>query len=153
MYAIGAFFTQGMALGIMDKTSVRQTMSNAMELAKTAIDTASEQLANIDDHMELSPVITPVVDWSNMGGSDFGKINVPGVSKLQNKSSFSASMRDEIIRSNNKVIDAITGLNDNLYDYINSPGPEVAMYVDGRKLASSIAKPMDQQLAILSKRR
>ena len=55
--------------------------------------------------------------------------------------------------SNTQVLNAINELNDNLGSYADAvANSETAMYVDGKKLASSIAKPMNQQLGVLSRR-
>lgn len=45
----------------------------------------------------------------------------------------------------------LTQLNESLGSFANAT-QETAIYVDGKKLASTIAKPMNQQLGILSRR-
>lgn len=47
---------------------------------------------------------------------------------------------------------AMSRLGDSLAGLASSQGGEVAIYVDGKKLASTIAKPMNQQLAVLGRR-
>ena len=63
-----------------------------------------------------------------------------------------ANAQSEINASNNEVIKAINGLREDLVTLYNMDDQEIALYVDSKKLASSIAKPMNRQLNILSKR-
>ena len=59
----------------------------------------------------------------------------------------------EVLKSNNRVVDAITNLREDMGNYTTAISDmENAVYVDGKKLASSIAKPINQQLGILQKR-
>ena len=60
--------------------------------------------------------------------------------------------QNEINASNNEVITAINGLRADINAIYNGEDQEVALYVDGKKLASTLAKPMNRQLNILSKR-
>ena len=58
----------------------------------------------------------------------------------------------DINASNKEVIDAITGLREDLNSIYSGNDTEVALYVDSKKLASSLARPMNVQLNMLSKR-
>ena len=60
--------------------------------------------------------------------------------------------QSDINASNHEVITAINGLREDLNTLYNSDDQEIALYVDSKKLATSIAKPMNRQLNILSKR-
>lgn len=51
------------------------------------------------------------------------------------------------------MLRAIDGMREELGTYASAiENQETAMYVDSKKLASSIAKPMNQQLGTLSRR-
>ena len=58
-----------------------------------------------------------------------------------------------ITNSNDRVLESINGLRNDMSDYNDSiSNMENSVYVDGKKLASSIAKPMNQELGTIYKR-
>ena len=75
----GGFFGQGFANGISGQTS--NVVERAVELAKGARDAVTSYAKSFSEkmleNMELNPVITPVMDLSNVTGTDLsGNVNV-----------------------------------------------------------------------------
>lgn len=63
------------------------------------------------------------------------------------------SIWDEQASTTSTLLSRLTELSDNLNTYTDAvQNQETAVYVDGKKLASSIAKPINQQLGMMSKR-
>ena len=62
-------------------------------------------------------------------------------------------MFDRLISATDKNAKELSDLRGDLSRYNDSiAGQETAVYVDGKKLASTIAKPMNQQLGALSRK-
>jgi tape measure domain-containing protein len=149
---IGVFFDQGLINGIIAlKKKVGMTAASVGDIA----------VAKMQDSMSgATATLTPVIDSNNVLASMSNKrfkVDTRFVGNITNPMSNMQSAIEqsnlETMKSNTKVLDAINELNDNLGSYADAvANSETAMYVDGKKLASSIAKPMNQQLGILSRR-
>lgn len=148
---------EGFAQGI-DKMSGLVKNSSA-GMAQTAINSAKSAISRIDDvingDIDILPTIRPVVDLDafdvrtiQLGANIDASIGGP----VDSLSSIIADAQNEINASNNEVITAINGLRADINAIYNGEDQEVALYVDGKKLASTLAKPMNRQLNILSKR-
>ena len=139
---LGAVYKQGKELGKGAATSVYNAINGAADAA------------NVD----YTPSIRPVVDLTNFRqdtgnltiGADISSRLLSGpVNSLQN---IVANAQSDITASNNEVIKAINGLRDDLNMYYSSDDKEIALYMDTKKVASTIAKPMNRELNILAKR-
>lgn len=139
---LGAVYKQGKELGKGAATSVYNALNGAADAA------------NVD----YTPSIRPVVDLTsfrqNTGnlqiGADISSRLLSGpVNSLQN---IVANAQSDITASNNEVIKAINGLREDLNMYYSSEDKEIALYMDTKKVASTIAKPMNRELNILAKR-
>ena len=149
---IGRFFDQGLINGIIAlKKKVGMTAASVGDIA----------VAKMQDSMSgANATLTPVIDSNNVLASmsnKLFKVDTRFVGNITNPMSNMQSAIEqsnlETMKSNTKVLDAINELNDNLGSYADAvANTETAMYVDGKKLASSIAKPMNQQLGVLSRR-
>lgn len=109
-----------------------------------------------------TPRITPVIDYSKSdfdrmdmnrtlsvkGNVDFGAFTTATNSLIQTVMKEQQATRE----SNQRVIDEISGLREDLSNLMNADPSEIGLYVDGRKLASSIASPINRELNILSRR-
>lgn len=148
---------EGFALGI-DKMSGLVKNSSA-GMAQTAINSAKSAISRIGDvvngDIDILPAIRPVIDLDafdartiQLGANIDASIGGP----VDSLSSIIADAQNEINASNNEVITAINGLRADINAIYNGEDQEVALYVDGKKLASTLAKPMNRQLNILSKR-
>lgn len=151
-HQIGLFFDQGLINGIVAlKKKVGMTSASVGDIA----------VAKMQDSMSgATATLTPVIDSNNVLASMSNKrfkVDTRFVGNITNPMSNMQSAIEqsnlETMKSNTKVLNAINELNDNLVSYADAvANTETAMYVDGKKLASSIAKPMNQQLGVLSRR-
>ena len=148
---------EGFAQGIDRMQSVVKT--SAVDMAQTAIDSTKTALIRIgsvaNSDIDITPTIRPVVDLDafdvrtvQLGANINASISGP----VNSLSSIIANAQNEINASNNEVISAISGLRADINAIYNGEDQEVALYVDSKKLASTLAKPMNRQLNILSKR-
>jgi tape measure domain-containing protein len=164
-YATARFCILGALNGIRDnKDKLISAYGSLMADSVAAMDTLSNDMSS-----KLSPTITPVVDISNASttfralrtmipahelasfSTNFKAQTVSAA--FRGRAEVEASYQKSIIDSNSKTAAAITSLKDDLSAYTTAvANSETAMYVDGNKLASSIVKPMNKQLGILSKR-
>ena len=151
-HQIGLFFDQGLINGIIAlKKKVGMTAASVGDIA----------VAKMQDSMSgATATLTPVIDSNNVLASMSNKrfkVDTRFVgsitSPMSNMQSAIEQSNLETMKSNTQVLNAINELNDNLGSYTDAvANSETAMYVDGKKLASSIAKPMNQQLGVLSRR-
>ena len=151
-HQIGVFFDQGLINGIVAlKKKVGVTAASVGDIA----------VAKMQDSMSgATATLTPVIDSNNVLASMSNKrfkVDTRFVGNITNPISNMQSAIEqsnlETMKSNTQVLNAINELNDNLGSYTDAvANSETAMYVDGKKLASSIAKPMNQQLGVLSRR-
>lgn len=119
-----------------------------------ALDNTKSLISNISD---VTPTISPVVDMSNANyqaaelrlGANLGSLVSQPVNSL---AGIVSNAQAKIDASNAEVVSAVNGLRDDLNVMYESDDQEIALYVDAKKLASSIAKPMDRQLNLISKR-
>ena len=152
--AIGGYMSEGMMIGLLSlKKKVAQAGS---DVASAAIDSASSRTASVN--------ITPVVSSDNVGVISGLSANrtISLNAKLANANIVnpitamqqSISMENaQVLKSNNAVTKAINDLRTDMDGYTSAiTGMENAVYVDGKKLASTIAKPINQQLGILQRR-
>lgn len=168
-YQIGDYVVQGFVNGINDNAKMA-TRSSELMAAKT-VSAFNRVIQDINtDAIDMTPRITPVVDLSNVNASA-GRISslfgtqtfTANMSGIQPYSSQLSMMRAQqeamaeyqanVMQSNNTLQTSIDGMREDLNTYTTAiESQETAMYVDGKKLASSIAKPMNQQLGTLSRR-
>lgn len=168
-YQIGDYVVQGFVNGINDNAKMA-TRSSELMAAKT-VSAFNHVIRNIDtDAIDMTPRITPVMDLSNvyagsahisnlLGDQSFSAKLVgiqPYASPLSMMSAQQSAMEEyqaSVMASNNTLQGSIDGMRKELSAYTTAvESQETAMYVDGKKLASSIAKPMNQQLGTLSRR-
>ena len=153
----GRYLDEGLIVGMGKYASmVNEAAKGIGQKAVNGISNAISGIGDIvDSDVDIQPAIRPVIDMNSVQteriklGADISSFlarPVDSMSSLINKA------QEEINASNNKVIESINGLREDLAEFYSSDGQELALYVDSRKLASSIAKPMNQQLNILSKR-
>ena len=167
MMQVGRFFTEGFSIGITDREDMVSDSSE--KVAQKAISTLNDMLAtsSIDDLFDASPTITPVLDLSAISkqagsiDSMLSRSIAPSEAELreidrrfrQNGGDHQAKMFDRLISATDKNAKELSDLRGDLSRYNDSiAGQETAVYVDGKKLASSIAKPMNQQLGIRLRR-
>ena len=156
---IGAYVSEGMAIGIDDKAHYAE--NSAEDMANSVIDGAKTAVSGIggviSNGLDIEPSISPVVDMTSVNADlDIKSLNAT-VDMLINKPVASISqLMDEtqyaINASNMEVIAAIDGLRADLNALYEADDPELALYIDSKKIASTIAKPMNRQLSMLAKK-
>ena len=121
------------------------------------LDTSGISDPSIRPVMDLSMVRRQASELSSVLSMSTNpiKADIDFVGRLdrQNGGNYQAKMFDRLISATNKNAKELSDLRSDLSRYNDSiAGQETAVYVDGKKLASSIAKPMNQQLGIRSRR-
>lgn len=168
-YQIGDYVVQGFVNGIDDNAKMA-TRSSELMAART-VSAFNHVIRNINtDAIDMTPRITPVMDLSNvyagsshisnlLGDQSFSAKLVgiqPYASPLSMMSAQQSAMEEyqaSVMASNNTLQGSIDGMREDLNAYTTAiESQETAMYVDGKKLATTIAKPMNQQLGTLSRR-
>ena len=151
-YSIPEGFAQGIdRMSWMSEESSKKMADSTVESANNAL---SIFFSKIQNGFEAEPTIRPVVDFSGVDKDSLKLRCVINTSLTKPIGSLSQLITDaqaDINASNNEVISAINGLREDLATFY-SADKEVALYVDSKKLASSLAKPMNRQLNILSQR-
>lgn len=156
---IGKWCVMGLAVGFRKNTKIAEKAGG--DLSKAVVQTAQDTMDLLNGYSNFKmgyASITPVIDSKNFGrynGSLDLSANISQViaEPIKSNATLMTETQKAIEASNTQVLNAINELNDNLGSYADAvANSETAMYVDGKKLASSIAKPMNQQLGVLSRR-
>ena len=121
------------------------------------LDMSSISDPSIRPVMDLSMVRRQASDLSSMLSTSTNpiKADIDFIGRLerQNGGDYQAKMFDRLISATDKNAKELSDLRGDLSRYNDSiAGQETAVYVDGKKLASSIAKPMNKQLGLLSRK-
>ena len=156
-YEVGDYGGQGFVNAFEDFES--KSFKAGFKMADSATNGLSKALAKIPDIIssedDIQPTIRPVLDMSSMdsGTIDLGASITSWISSpIASLSQMMAESQAAIDASNRRVVDAVNGLREDLNNLYSSDDQEIALYVDSKKLATSLAKPMNRQLNILSKR-
>lgn len=167
---IGDYVGQGFVLGL--NQTEKRVGEAAASVGNSAISgfqtTLGEMKKVMSTDVNIEPSITPVIDMSgftrqsNNISSLLSKSNigmgktVDGIASLGNVVSTNevlSQYQNEMINSNRDLQKSLGNLRDDLGKYNDQlMNSETSIYVDGNKLASSIAEPMNQQLGIRSRR-
>ena len=156
---IGKWCAMGLSVGLKKNSKIAEKAGG--DLSKAVVQTAQDTMDLLNGYSNFKmgyASITPVIDSKNFGrytGSLDLSANISRViaEPIKSNATLMTETQKAIEASNAQVLNAINELNDNLGSYTDAvANTETAMYVDGKKLASSIAKPMNQQLGVLSRR-
>lgn len=164
----GRFAAQGLAIGIKKDADLAKTES--VKMVSGALSSFDQVLSNYDFNAEYTPSIKPVVDLSDLKtsteaistlmdttanvGLDYSttKELARKVGQVRNSTQEMRQYQSDMIASNQTVTDAINSLRDDVNNIDLTKQPPTELYIDGRKLASTIAKPMDQALGLRQRR-
>ena len=159
----GRYYDQGLINGMEDL--LHKVRKSGELVGKEALNGLKNSMSGLEINANsYSPVITPVVDASNLrtlSGFNASKTltynariaNAQVISPVRAMQKSFEQEQAATIQSNNEVLESIKGLRSDISSYNETLSTmENAMYVDGKKLASSIAKPMNRELGTLSKR-
>ena len=154
---VGSYIPQGFAMGI-DKFS-KKVANSSMSMADAAIDVATNSIRTISDvvngGLDIEPTITPVIDMDSkqmdplMLTADISAMVMKPIDTVQ---SLIGKAQEEINASNNRVIDAINGLREDIQTFCTTDDKELALYVDSKKMASALVNPMNRQLNVIARR-
>lgn len=164
----GRFAAQGLAIGIKKDADLAKTES--VKMVSGTLSSFDRVLSNYDFNAEYTPSIKPVVDLSDLKtsteaistlmdttanvGLDYSttKELARKVGQVRNSTQEMRQYQSDMIASNQTVTDAINSLRDDVSNIDLTKQPPTELYIDGRKLASTIAKPMDQALGLRQRR-
>ena len=167
---IGKFVGEGFSIG-MNRTE-KLIGRSAMSLSDSAIGSVRSAMNGIRKEMtadiKYAPSIHPVIDTSHIklqnekladivarGNASIRSVNrgITGIGQVVSTNSMLSQYQSDVKAGNKSMLHAIDGMREELSTYASAiENQETAMYVDSKKLASSIAKPMNQQLGTLSRR-
>ncbi len=158
---IGKWCVVGFANGFDKYNSLASTAGST--LAQTVMSATSDSL-DVLSMLNESKVsfgtanLTPVIDSSNIrsysGTLDLStQLTRAIVEPVKSNAAVLAETQQAIDASNQRVIEALNGLNSDFQNYTDGiSNMEVSMYLDGKQMASSLAKPMNQALGKFTKR-
>lgn len=154
---LGYSVSEGLADGINKMGGAVAIASKS--LAQSAVDSAESAISRIGSisaqGMDITPMITPVIDANPLNAETLrlgADIDARVAGPISSLSQMIATAQNDIYNSNNEVIAAINALRNDINALYEGDDQEIALYVDSKKLATSLAKPMNRQLNILSKR-
>ena len=165
-YSVGEGFVQG-----MDR-SHRSVELSAIALTESATNSVDRMMASVQKEMsqglQFAPNIAPVVDASRLKSQNANIASlmaesnmsirsvsrgISGIGQVVSTNSMLSQYQSDVKAGNTSMLRAIDGMREDLNTYTTAvESQETAMYVDGKKLATTIAKPMNQQLGTLSRR-
>ena len=167
---IGDYVGQGFVLGLnQTEKRVGEAAASVGDSAISGFQTTLGDMKKVlSTDVNIEPSITPVVDMSGVTrqsrniSSLLNKSNI-GMNKTVNGIASLGSVvstnevlsqyQNEMMNSNRDLQKSLGDLRDDLGKYNDQlMNSETSIYVDGKKLASSIAKPMNQELGIRSRR-
>ena len=143
---IGEYLSEGLAEGI---TSASGRVINSLSGLSGRIGRAIESDSN------FRPSISPVIDTSRLTAANMAMMPTFNSMFTVPNNEWNQKMYDaqkEFMVSNERVVSAVEDLRNDLNTIYAENSGEVSLYVDSMKLASTIAKPMNRQLGVLSKR-
>ena len=155
----------------MDR-SHRSVELSAIALTESATNSADRMMASVQKEMSqglrFAPNIAPVVDASRLKSQNANIASlmaesnmsirsvsrgISGIGQVVSTNSMLSQYQSDVKAGNTSMLRAIDGMREDLNTYTTAiESQETAMYVDGKKLATTIAKPMNQQLGTLSRR-
>ncbi len=149
---------EGTAVGIDSKVDV--VKSSAVNMAKAAIDSTKGTISKLgsilsNNNINAKPAISPVIDATNLDPKSMrlgAKINASVGRPVESIYQAVFNAQRDIKASNEAVMSAVENIRADINDMHVTGDKEIALYVDSKKLATSLAKPMNRQLNILSKR-
>ena len=163
----GKYIDLGLIEGLYQlQDKVREAGTKVGNQAVNAVNASvSKFSADYVNSLNSVPTIRPVIDaddekMKNLFSSKSNRtVTFSGAINMKDVASNNAVLADRIAQeqqatreSNQRVIDEISGLREDLSNFMNADPSEIGLYIDGRKLASSLAGPMNRSLNILSKR-
>ena len=155
---IGEYVTEGFANGI--NNSGKEVINSISSLGKEIISNAGDIITGVSDAVNgktiATPTITPVINMNDISAEKLKitsnldtMINEP----VESMTKVIGTMQANIERSNDKVVSAITDLRKEMNEFYTVDNEkEIALYLDSKKMASTLAKPMSKQFNVLARK-
>lgn len=159
MYRVGAYFVQGFSNAIEDETYLAENA--ASDMAERALDTvagigvAVQKAMDMQDSMPLN--FEPVLDSSNFGDYSWsGLLNGQLANLSLNEQTTSLidmcnKIQNGIIESNEKVVNAINSLREDMGAYYENSDSEISLYLDSEKMTNAVTKNITKQIGHMNK--
>lgn len=161
---LGMYSDQGLAQGFTKFGSIVEVASR--DVAVSSLTTMADSFSKVDDliqnGVDVKPTISPVLDLNNLNVDTrraSSMLNLNGSVDVSRINDSNINLAQEILdgqlktqQSNQQVIDAVTGLRDDLNNFLTSETGDVNLYIDSKQVASTTGKAMNRRLQVLSKR-
>ena len=151
---IGIYLGEGLVLGI---EAMENSVGNASrDMAMSAVDNASstlDALEKLDLNADIQTTISPVLDMDSIDTTNLqigANVDAYLSGPIESMTRLMTDAQVQINNSNAQVIDAVNALRDDLNTIFSGNDTEIALYVDSKKLTSTLVKPMNRQLNILA---
>ena len=155
---IGEYVNEGFANGI--DNSGKEVINSISSLGENVISNAGDIITGVSDAVNgktiTSPTITPVINMDDISAEKLritSNLDTMLNEPIESMTNVMATMQANIERSNDKVVSAISDLRNDMnayYDVDNEK--EIALYLDSKKMASTLAKPMSKQFNVLARK-
>ena len=155
---IGEYVNEGFANGI--DNSGKEVINSISSLGENVISNAGDIITGVSDAVNgktiTSPTITPVINMDDISAEKLritSNLDTMLNEPVESMANVMATMQANIERSNDKVVSAISDLRNDMnayYDVDNEK--EIALYLDSKKMASTLAKPMSKQFNVLARK-
>ena len=155
---IGEYVTEGFAKGI--NKSEKEVVNSISSMGKDIISNAGNIITGVSDAVNgktiNSPTITPVINMDDINAEKLritSNLDTMMNEPIESMANVMATMQANIERSNDKVVGAISDLRNDMNGYYNVDNEkEIALYLDSKKMASTLAKPMSKQFNVLARK-
>ena len=158
---IGRYVSEGFAVGVDEYAHL--ATDSVSKMASGATDNAIKAISGIDEAMvrkaEYGVRVKPVVQMDKFKATTSTLNVTPIVNDAQIKpinqtNSILKNVESAIAKNNINMSDFIKNLSQDVINAMHEEymSREVSLYVDGRKMASTLAQPMSREFKVLSNR-
>ena len=153
---IGKYFDMGIANGMNKYTD--PITGKAVTIATRMKDALKESLSTLpsllDDDMHLNPVITPVIDLSNVPGSGLNLDTDVVTNRARRMASlFNENRQNDFVKENNDKALTDEKLNSMIGLLNDIKNKDSNVYMDSKKVGKAMANPIDNELSFNSRKR
>lgn len=153
---IGKYFDMGIANGMNKYTD--PITGKAVTIATRMKDALKESLSTLpsllDDDMRFNPVITPVIDLSNVPGSGLNLDTDVVTNRARRMASlFNENRQNDFVKENNDKALTDEKLNSMIGLLNDIKNKDSNVYMDSKKVGKAMANPIDNELSFNSRKR
>ncbi len=154
----GKWLGEGLVIGINNMSDTVYKAGHSM--GSSAVNSIGKSLTKVKDAinngLDVQPKITPVFEAGSFQASSFelgATINTSITGQFTSLNQMFSGIQKGIETSNNNVVSAIKDLKEDITGLQTAvENIKTDVYMDSRKVASSLAKPMNRELSNLAKR-